>query len=364
MLVYILGLLVFLLGALCFFLLYDRFRLKRRQPVSSLYVEALVALLDGKQESAFTKLRQVVADDSNNIDAYLRLGQILRENNQPDRALQVHRDLTLRSGLSHQEKKAILRQLVSDYITANDLKTAEAALKELITMDSGDHWAHSTLLSLQEKAEKWEDAYHTAVQLLRLEANKSKKLLAGYKFQMGQNLLKKREYHKARVIYKEAIGLDPTFVRAYLAIGDSYYDEKRFEDAVNFLNKLISAVPERGHLVIDRLKKTYFELGRFGDIVQVCESILERDPKNLEARRTLAEFHEKKGDLAAATGILEQTIDDYPDDNMIVLDLTRIYVEKGDKKKLNELLRSLESKREKQENTAPVKPVDASAIGT
>jgi len=363
MLVYILALLVLFFGAVSLYLTYDRFRLKRSRPNSNLYVQALIDLLDGKQESAFTKLRQVVADDSNNLDAYLRLGQILRENNQPDRALQVHKDLTLRSGLSHSEKTAILKQLAADYIAAGELNTAEAALKELVSLDPGIHWAHSTLLGLQEKAQKWEDAYQTAVQLLRLEANKSKKPLADYKFRMGEKLLMKREYHKARVVCKEAIGLDPTFVPAYLAIGDSYYEEKRFEDAVNFWNKLISAVPEKGHLVIDRLKKTFFELGRFGDIVQVCESILERDPRNIEARRALAKFYEKKGDLDLATEMLEQIITDCPDSELTILDLTRIYLEKGDKKKLGQLLHDLELKREKQENAASSNPAGISTVG-
>ncbi|HUV30225.1 MAG TPA: tetratricopeptide repeat protein [Acidobacteriota bacterium] len=363
MIEYILVLLVLLFAAVSFILGYDRFKSRRRRPESSLYVQSLIDLLDGKPESAFTKLRQVVAEDSNNVDAYVRLGQILRENKNPDRALQVHKDLTLRGTLSGEEKKAILKQLVADYLALQELSTSERALKEIISIDPHDRWAHAALLELQEKARRWEDAYQTAATVLRLQGNKSKKPLARYKFQMAEQLYRKREYHKARIVYKEAIGLDSAFVPAYLAIGDSYRDEQRFEDAVNFWSRLISAVPEKGHLVIDRLKKTLFDLGRFGDIVQICNSILEHDPRNLEARRTLAEFHEKKGDLDAAAELLEQIFEDYSDDYLTVLELARLYLEKGDKKKVDGLLRSLERKREMLKQTVPERPASTSAAG-
>ncbi|MEW5994737.1 MAG: tetratricopeptide repeat protein, partial [Candidatus Zixiibacteriota bacterium] len=91
---YLIIFLILLAVSFAFFLAWERFTRREKKPLSSLYVEALRDLLDGKRVAAFSKLRQVVTEDSNNLDAYLRLGQILRENKKPDRALQVHRDLT------------------------------------------------------------------------------------------------------------------------------------------------------------------------------------------------------------------------------------------------------------------------------
>jgi lipopolysaccharide biosynthesis regulator YciM len=361
---YVLVLLVLLFGVTSAYLLYERYSRRTKRSETTPYVEALRDLLDGKQESAFTKLRQVVIDDSNNIDAYLRLGQILREYNRPDRALQVHKDLTLRAGLARAEKTAILRQLVLDYIAVRELPTAEAALEELISLDPQDHWAHRELLELQTKAQKWDDAYDTAVHLLKLQSNKSKKPLAQYKYFAGLQMYKRREYHKARILFKEAIGLDPTYVQAYLAIGDSYYEEKRLEDAVNYWNKLIAAEPAQGRLVIERLKKTLFELGRFGEIMEICRNILEHDPKNIDARRMLAEFYEKKGETHLAVELLEQIVDDYPDDLTTVVALIRYYEEKDDTKKLDELLRTLERRQEAQSKLQYERTSDSSPVGT
>ena len=193
---YLIVFLVLLAGSMAFYLVYERFFRPKQKPTPTLYMDALRDLLDGRQVAAFAKLRQVVAEDAANIDAYLRLGQILRGNKKPDRALQVHKDLTLRGGLSADEKVAILQQLVLDYHDLGNLDMAEAALREMTELSPDSRWARVKLLELQQDAGKWVDAYDTAAALLKLESDKSKKPLAVFKYQQGQELYKKKEYQK------------------------------------------------------------------------------------------------------------------------------------------------------------------------
>ncbi len=363
MLEYTIVFLVLLAVSFGLYLLYERFFNKPSRSESSLYVEALKDLLDGDEIKAFGKLRQVITEDSDNIDAYLRLGQILRNAGKPDRALQVHKDLTLRTGLSADVKVLILRQLAEDYYETSDFDMAHAALKELITVDSGDLSARIRLLDIQERAHKWDEAYDTAVQILKLRADKSKKTLAVYKYQMGHELYQKREYHKARVFLKEAIGLDPQYVPAYLTIGDSYRDEERLEDAVGFWKKLITAIPAEGHQAIERLKHALFDLGRYGELSDVCENILEYDSHNLHARLTLAEFHEKKGDVDTAQRMLLQIVEESPEHLGSLMTLVRIYLDSGDRKKIEELFRMVERKIDNKQPSSVDKAV-STQVGT
>lgn len=339
---YLLVFLVLFLGSVSFYLLYERYFRRAREDESTLYVEALQNLIDGKQESAFTKLRQVVADDSSNVDAYLRLGQILRNYNKPDRALQVHKDLTLRGNLTADQKLDILRQLYSDYHDLDDLDMARAVLSEMIGLDSKNSWAYSRLLELQKQTRQWDEAFKTAEALLKLQSERSRKPLATFKYHLGREQMRQREHHKARALFKEALGLDPSHVDSYLAIGDSYAEEERFEDAVGFWNKMIEKVPSQGHLAIERLKKTLFDLGRFGDIIDICQGILDHSPDNVEARQTLAEFYVKKGDYEAAEELLGQLVDDRPDELQSVFALIRLYLEREDSGRLASLLKRLE----------------------
>jgi lipopolysaccharide biosynthesis regulator YciM len=338
---------------------FTRYFKPQERPNDRTYVSALRDLLDGRQEKAFAKLRQVVAEDSTNIDAYLRLGQILREHNKPEQALQVHRDLTLRGGLEPTQKSSILQQLTLDYMALKDYDTAEAALKELIDISRDHRWAHSRLLDVQKHAGKWDDAYHTAVTILKLDSDKSKKPLAVYKLHMAEDLHKKREYHKARVLYKEAIGLDPGCVKAYIGIGDSYEAEGRQEDAVTFWTKLIDAAPDSAHLVIERLKRVLYELGRFGDLGDICQNILKHSPGNREATLALSDFYEKKGDGAAAEELLNQYLEDRPEDLRAIVTLLKIYAARNDRRRIDELLRMVEHRLSRPLKAAPETPITA-----
>jgi lipopolysaccharide assembly protein B len=342
---------------------YDRYFVRRRRQDSAIYVEALKDLLDGRLESAFSKLRQAVAEDSTNLDAYLRLGRILRDHNKPDRALQVHKDLTLRRGLDPKQKAAVLRELAMDYRELKDHDMAEAALREYLQYLPESRWGYVQLLKVLESAQKWEDAYDTAARLLKLEHNKSKKPLAQYKVRVGEKLRKTKQYHKARIHFKEALSLDPACVDAYLQIGDSYFEEKRYEDSAGFWLKLIEAVPAQGHRALGRLQTVLYDLGRFGEIEQICQQILEHDPRNYLARLYLARFHLKKGETDIARDVLTQVVEDCPDQMEAVIELVRIHVEQNDHKRLDELFRMLEHKHETRRATAADSLKDTSLIG-
>lgn len=366
MIEYIAAFLILLIAALLVYFLYERLYHREAKEGSNLYAEALNDLLSGRMDKAFSKLRQVVAEDSSNVDAYLRLGQILREYSQPERALQIHRDLTLRTGLSGDQKASILEQLARDYQALNNNEMAEAALKELRALEPRNRWAMDTHLVMLQKQKKWEEAFEMATALVKQEGSKSKKPLAVFKYHMGEELLKKREYHKARILFKEAIGFDPQYVDAYLSVGDSYYDERRYEDAVTFWGKLIEAVPAQGHVVIGRLKAALFELGRYGDLAGVCEQIIQNAPDNIDARLALAEIHSKKGELTQAAEILSRVVDETPDHERAVVQLIRLYLEKGDRNRLDLLFRTLErswekSGKQKQETKSESVPVTSLA---
>lgn len=342
---------------------YDRYFLRRRRQESAVYVEALKDLLDGRQESAFSKLRQAVAEDSTNLDAYLRLGRILRDHKKPDRALQVHKDLTLRRGLDPKQKAAVLRELAMDYRDMKDYDMAEAALREYLQYLPDSRWGYVQLLQVLETAQKWEEAYDAAARLLKLEHNKSKRPLARYKVKVGEQLRKTKQYHKARIHFKEALSLDPACTDAYLSIGDSYFEEKRYEDAASFWMKLIDAVPSEGHRVLGRLQTVLYDLGRFGEIEQICQQILDHDPRNYLARLFLARFHLKKGETDVARDMLVQVVEDHPDQMEAVIELIRIYMEQRDSKRLDELFRMLEHKHETRRASAADSLKDTSLIG-
>ena len=60
--------------------LYFKINPSKSSNIKELYSEGLDMLVSGKRFSAYNNFKEIIEKDSNNVMAYLRLGQILREN--------------------------------------------------------------------------------------------------------------------------------------------------------------------------------------------------------------------------------------------------------------------------------------------
>ena len=106
-----------------------------------------------------------------------------------------------------------------------------------------------------------------------------------------------------------------------------------------------------------------FDLGRFGDIAETCERILNHNPDDLKARTTLAEFYRKKGDLDQAENLLKRIVSEDAGNQEALMELISLYVEGGDIKKIGRLLRDLETSRQNGRDSGGDSVVDTTLIG-
>ena len=72
-----------ILALIIIYFLYDKRKKVKQGKDPQKYIEGLIALLEGKDEVAFNRFRDVVSEDSSNIDAYIRIGNILRPREMP-----------------------------------------------------------------------------------------------------------------------------------------------------------------------------------------------------------------------------------------------------------------------------------------
>lgn len=328
---------------------YDRIKSDRRLVDNTDYIAGLVAMLDGDDRLAFSKFREVVSVDSDNIDAYLRIGEILGRHGKRERALQVHQDLTMRHDLTKEQKMAVYRALTSDYLEMGDMGAAVKSLKVHQAVDPNDTWGMATLLELQEREEDWEGASTTMEKILKGRGEMSRKPLARFRAKMGDHLAADGQLHQARLMYKEAISLDERCAEAYLAIGDTYLTDGRVDDAVGAWKKMVSRTPENCAAALERLEKALFDMGRFGEIEDVCRLALKIDPANLEARMRLAAYFAKKSDFDAAEEQLLLALDNNPGSSLPVLELARLYLRSKKEDKIHQLIGLLEER----EDTRP-----------
>ena len=60
------------------------------------YSEGLDLLVSGQRKEAYQHFKSIVQHDSNNVKAYIKLGQVIREGGNPNQALKIHKNLTIR----------------------------------------------------------------------------------------------------------------------------------------------------------------------------------------------------------------------------------------------------------------------------
>lgn len=336
---YIIGVaLVLLLIAL--FSLQVRRRRRERAKDASLYVSALQSLLEGDQVAAFHKLKDVVAQDTHNIDAYLRLGRILADRGKAKQAIQVHSDLLMRGDITPAQRQAVQHHLIDDFVADGQLEKAVALLKKEYDRDPANLKSGVQLLDLLGKTEKWEDSEAVAEKLFKREPTLFRNRLADVKSRLADLLAQRGKGRKARTLYKTAYHLDPTRHDVWVKVGDSYITEERVEDAVKAWMTFVEKNPDQAHVVFDRLRRSFFDLGQFNMISSVFEGILEHDPNNISAAMALAELYEKKGDRAQALDYYRQIINAHPAYAPAHIGVARIYRGQG---RINEAFEILEN---------------------
>lgn len=321
--------------------LWSRAKKERKKVSPELYIDALKALLAGEEKVAFVKLKEVARKDPENADAYLKLGDLFRKNRRYDKALQIHRELTLRPSLSREEKSEVLRSLAEDYSASGNHDKAVAVLEELYRVSEKDQRAAVRLLLEYEEMDRWEDAFELRKRTFSRKEDQTDKILALYKVLWGKQRAKRGELHKARVAFKEALNYDENCVPAYVYLGEAYYQDERLKDAVEYWKKLLKVVPEAGYLVYDKLEKTLFELGEYGDIPEIYEDILNKYPRNTFALFSLARIHEKKGMVESAIERYKQILDIDPQFLSARLSLAKLYQQEGRKEESTDLLDNL-----------------------
>jgi lipopolysaccharide biosynthesis regulator YciM len=111
--------------------LYFVFKTPRRRPAPDHYAKALELWLAGDLEAAAGQLRELIANEPNSFEAYLRLGVLLRELDDPGRAAVLHRSLTVRPGLDRDKRVAVGMELADDLIALRRWEAAGAVLDDL-----------------------------------------------------------------------------------------------------------------------------------------------------------------------------------------------------------------------------------------
>lgn len=275
--------------------------IKQRKITVPSYVAGLQFLLDGKFEDAKIKLKYAVEEDTNNIDAYIRLGQIFFTQGDIDRALRIHESLLLRRNLKPEEEYKIYLSLVDDYLKIGRRVKAIPLLEEIVRQKKNDYYNRERLLNLYIETATWEKAERLLREIPRTETKRVALLYARF------GLVQGKQNPKIGLLYlRKALDINPRCVPAYVYLGDLLFAQGDIGSAISTWNKLLDFAPDKNHLIRDRLERAYYESGRYDEILTFYRKLLNRIPQDYGLVLTIVRIYVKKEEITNALNLLEK----------------------------------------------------------
>ena len=268
------------------------------------YEKALRYILDNKKRKAIEHLKSAIRANSNNIDAYVRLGNILREEGAASNALRVHKDLTLREELSKEDRYNVLKSISADLVQLKQDEKATQFLEQLLEISPKDLYATRELLRIYENTSSYKKAYQLLLKSETTVVKDREIRLAMYKIIEGLEKIEHGHEKEARIIFKDALKQNGKCEAAYILIGDSYWRENRKDEALEKWLDAARLIPEKAHFVFERIEKGWFETGEFYKLEDFYNSLLQKKPYNIKAIIALVKLKSKKGEIEEAIATL------------------------------------------------------------
>ncbi len=321
--------LIVLAGILLVFFILLSIIKKAKKAKMSPYEEALISLIEGDEKHALKKFQEAVFENSDNIEAYIRLAELLRKRKEPLKALQIHTYLLARRGIKKNTINRILFQMAKDYLSLEAYQKATDTLRKLIKSEPHNEKYYSLLLLNFERSSFWQDAIETYRKMTKLFKYSFDKLTA-YEAQAAYESYKKGNADFALKVLARILKANPENIPALIYSGDIQYSQGNTEDAIKQYEKLIESNPGKAHIAFRHLTKAYFDKGEYQKIEATYKTILETIPDDSKTISDLAEFYLKMGRFNEAHELLRNAIE--TNSNSLMMNLLLLLTEMEESK--------------------------------
>lgn len=303
-------------------------RKKRGGSRRSKYIEALYSLIDGRKEDAYSFLASAVRNGEDDIDAYIQLGNLMRERGQAEKALQLHRGLTVRRGLTFDDEKAVQLSIAEDLAALGRTERAITAL-EMVRKKRKDADVLMALHKLYHTRGDYENSYGALRELSRIDPDFTSDMRASYLTSVACASLESGKNDEAGRYLDKARKEDPKCPGAlYLSAGLAMQRED-LNKAVKMWEELLSIDMDYFPEVAALLEKALFESGRFDELEGILLRLLQEYPSDSLLLSSLAGFYAKKGEISRGIDLLEGERNKIAEDCTLAVSLASLYIKSG-----------------------------------
>ena len=266
------------------------------------YNQALKAIIDNNHKKAFKILKGMIAKDSNNTEAYLLLGNLLRDRD-IDKATKIHQTIIVRPKLSRELKVQIHQALGLDYLEIGNTIRAEDEFKKMLNLDSKNKWSLGMLKNIATDNKSWNDALDYEKKLIKYYPEIKKRDESKLNYFVAMDY-KDKDNEKNYLYYlKKSIKSDHVYSESYLELSSHHIDNT--ELAMEYLIMFSKANPSASVTAFKSIENLLFDEKRFDDVENLYTKILD-DGFSSYAFNRLVDIYLEKNEKEEAIELVEK----------------------------------------------------------
>jgi lipopolysaccharide biosynthesis regulator YciM len=255
------------------------------------YPEVLKLLSLGKKDEARERLEALVrAKKKVPIEAYVILGNLLRESGEPMRALKIHRTLLPGHGLTREEKTSVNEALALDYMALGHPRSAVPLLEELLK-GRDDVRIKEILLLAYEEAGNLKKSLDLRKAILKERGEYTDTVYASYQAWAASVLAGQDKLKEAKEHLKRALKMNPENALALYLKGEMALKDGSAAEAGAHWVRLFKSSERHRPLLFDKLEEYFFETEQLSALRNLYEGL-----HDVWSKLALLKFYYKLGD--------------------------------------------------------------------
>lgn len=210
----------------------------------------------------------------------------------------AERQLQLAIGLDPENKEAHYFLGASKYKN-KDLVAAEKHLKDALNLDANYLQALRMLNDIYETQGNVAKRLEIMERIAEINSDEELWLATGNLYAENMNVT------KAEASLRKALSIKPDYIYAITRLAFLLYDNQRFGDAIEYLERAYDEYPEND-IISKRLATAYQRSGRMEDAIARYEGLIKSNPSDARAYLNVVSLYRQKASEAATTEVANE----------------------------------------------------------
>ena len=264
--------LLIVLAIIVFFLVNNRS--KNIPTDTEAFNNALKALVNGKKDEAYHLLREIISKDSNNIDAYLLLGDIVRDKD-VKQAIKIHQTVVLRPQISKIKKIEAHTALAKDFLKDGNSVKAEEELNNILSMESSNKWALLKLKDIATDNKNWKEALKYEKKLMNVDINHKKNDESMLNYYIAMDY-KSKDKIKNYVHYLEK-SANASNIYPESALELANHNKDNADRAISYYKLYAQHNPSQRTMAYNKIENILFDNQQYDEVEDLYRNLLDND---------------------------------------------------------------------------------------